>query len=178
MDLSVHSSKIKLYLTRSEEKSYNYRLREEQLSDLIANGLVSFAASFDDLDCRRCLNARINGFKLTSDFPIVFKMTHFGEEIFYKISAGIKVIESFKSNPVVENDLLSGNPFGTAFLGHSPFSTLMLTINNTATFGPVGTDCINESNCYFNERQNISRIVIEYTISYYDSVFPDQNSKC
>ena len=101
-----------------------------------------------------------------------------GDEIFYKLSDGIKVIDMFKSTPKTEENVTSDVEFGNSFVGKCPFSTFMITLNNTETFGPVGENYEDEIEHFFDDRKNIEYLIFNFTISYFDSVFPDQNTIC
>ena len=101
-----------------------------------------------------------------------------GDEIFYKLSDGIKVIDMFKSAPKTEQNVTSDVTFGNSFAGKSPFSTFLMTLNNTETFGQALEDKIDEIEHFFDDRKNIEYLIFNITISYFNSVFPDQNTIC
>ena len=148
------------------------------MADFQVNGMVSFAATFDDLKCLRCLNARFQNVQVLSNIPLFFKLTHMGDEIFYKLSDGIKVLDMFKSAPKTEENVTSDVEFVNSFVGKSPFSTFMITLNNTETFGAAGENYEDEIEHFFDDRKNIKYLIFNFTISYFDSVFPDQNTIC
>ena len=99
-----------------------------------------------------------------------------GDEIFYKLSDGIKALDMFKSTPKTEENVTSDVTFGNSFVEKSPFSTFMIILNNTETFGPADKACNDEIECFFDDRKNIEYLKFNFTLSYYDAVFPDQNT--
>ena len=144
----------------NSEKTVAYPFSTEQIMDLKNNRALSFAPNFDELGCRRCLNAKIMSMELNADQAFRFQMTHFGEDIFYTISNGVKDIKTYEVPAMIESDLGSRMSFGPTFAGHSPFSTLMLRPEEGSSL------------------EKLSKITIFFKIEFYDSEFPDQHSQC
>ena len=122
--------------------------------------MVSFALDFEDLDCRRCLNARLKGLRLDAEVPFSFDFTHFGQDTFYVVSNGTKKLESYETAPMTEQHVKTGTFFGDMFESHSPLSRMMIEITSTA------------------KDLKIKTLKLHLSITFFDAEFPDQFSRC